>query len=42
VRRSRNPLEVAGLYRHFVDVVWIFVFPLLYLVTSWTSRESRF
>ncbi len=26
------PLEVAGLYWHFVDVVWIFLFPLLYLV----------
>ena len=27
-----NPIEVAGLYWHFVDVVWIFLFPLLYLV----------
>jgi cytochrome c oxidase subunit 3 len=26
------PLEVAGLYWHFVDIVWIFLFPLLYLV----------
>ena len=25
-------LEVAGLYWHFVDVVWIFLYPLLYLV----------
>lgn len=25
-------LELAGLYWHFVDVVWIFLFPLLYLV----------
>ena len=24
-------VEVAGLYWHFVDVVWIFLFPLLYL-----------
>ena len=24
--------EVTGLYWHFVDVVWIFVFPLLYLI----------
>jgi heme/copper-type cytochrome/quinol oxidase subunit 3 len=24
-------LELAGLYWHFVDVVWIFLFPLLYL-----------
>ena len=27
-----GPIEVAGLYWHFVDVVWIFVFPLLYLL----------
>jgi cytochrome c oxidase subunit 3 len=25
-------VEVAGLYWHFVDIVWIFLFPLLYLV----------
>ncbi|MDB6146973.1 MAG: cytochrome c oxidase subunit [Spartobacteria bacterium] len=24
-------IEVAGLYWHFVDIVWIFLFPLLYL-----------
>ena len=27
-----NPIEVAGLYWHFVDIVWIFLFPLLYLL----------
>jgi len=27
-----TPIEVAGLYWHFVDIVWIFLFPLLYLV----------
>jgi cytochrome c oxidase subunit 3 len=26
------PVEVAGLYWHFVDIVWIFLFPLLYLI----------
>jgi cytochrome c oxidase subunit III len=26
-----TPVEVAGLYWHFVDVVWIFLFPLMYL-----------
>jgi cytochrome c oxidase subunit 3 len=26
------PVEVAGLYWHFVDIVWIFLFPLLYLL----------
>ncbi len=27
-----NPIEVTGLYWHFVDIVWIFLFPLLYLL----------
>ena len=27
-----NPVEITGLYWHFVDIVWIFLFPLLYLV----------
>jgi len=27
-----TPVEVAGLYWHFVDIVWVFLFPLLYLV----------
>src|SRR5689334_197991 len=27
-----NPVEVAGLYWHFVDIVWIFLLPVLYLV----------
>jgi cytochrome c oxidase subunit III len=26
------PVEMSGLYWHFVDIVWIFLFPLLYLV----------
>jgi cytochrome c oxidase subunit 3 len=26
-----NPLECMGLYWHFVDIVWIFLLPLLYL-----------
>jgi cytochrome c oxidase subunit III len=26
------PVEMTGLYWHFVDIVWIFLFPLLYLV----------
>jgi cytochrome c oxidase subunit 3 len=26
------PIEVFGLYWHFVDIVWIFLFPLLYLI----------
>jgi cytochrome c oxidase subunit 3 len=27
-----SPVEVSGLYWHFVDVVWIFLLPLLYLI----------
>ena len=27
-----NPVENFGLYWHFVDIVWIFLFPLLYLI----------
>lgn len=27
-----NPVECFGLYWHFVDIVWIFLFPLLYLL----------
>jgi len=26
------PIEMTGLYWHFVDIVWVFLFPLLYLV----------
>lgn len=26
------PVEIAGLYWHFVDIVWIFLFPALYLI----------
>jgi cytochrome c oxidase subunit 3 len=27
-----QPVELFGLYWHFVDVVWVFLFPLLYLI----------
>ena len=27
-----TPVELGGLYWHFVDIVWIFLYPLLYLV----------
>lgn len=27
-----TPVEVSGLYWHFVDIIWIFLFPLFYLV----------
>lgn len=31
-----TPVEMSGLYWHFVDIVWIFLFPLLYLVERHT------
>ena len=30
--RYFTPVELIGLYWHFVDIVWVFLFPLLYLV----------
>lgn len=30
--RYYTPLEVAGLYWAFVDIVWVFLYPLLYLI----------
>jgi cytochrome c oxidase subunit 3 len=27
------PLENSGLYWHLVDIIWIFLFPLFYLIT---------
>jgi len=28
-----TPIDLIGLYWHFVDIVWIFLFPLLYLIS---------
>jgi cytochrome c oxidase subunit 3 len=27
------PTEMVGLYWHFVDIVWIFLFPMMYLIS---------
>ena len=27
-----SPVEISGLYWHFVDIIWIFLYPLLYLI----------
>ncbi|RYG61077.1 hypothetical protein EON80_24200, partial [bacterium] len=27
-----QPVEILGLYWHFVDIVWVFLYPLLYLI----------
>jgi cytochrome c oxidase subunit 3 len=32
VRNDYIPTELIGLYWHFVDLVWIFLFPLFYLM----------
>jgi cytochrome c oxidase subunit III len=29
-----QPVELLGLYWHFVDIVWVFLFPLLYLIAG--------
>jgi cytochrome c oxidase subunit III len=31
-------LKVTGMYWHFVDVVWVFVFPTLYLVPNFLAK----
>jgi cytochrome c oxidase subunit 3 len=31
--RYHIPMEISGLYWHFVDIVWVFLFPLFYLVS---------
>ncbi len=27
-----TPVDLAGLYWHLVDLIWIYLFPLLYLI----------
>jgi cytochrome c oxidase subunit 3 len=31
-REYHHPVEIVGLYWHFVDTVWVFLFPVLYLL----------
>ena len=33
IKKLNDDVEVAGLYWHFVDLVWMFVFPLIYLLS---------
>jgi len=33
-----TPVDVGGLYWHFVDIIWIFLFPLLYLIDRHLGR----
>ena len=32
VNGDQTTLEHFGLYWHFVDIVWVFLFPLFYLI----------
>lgn len=32
-----TPVEMSGLYWHFVDIIWIFLFPLLYLIQRYAA-----
>jgi cytochrome c oxidase subunit III len=34
-----TPVDVSGLYWHFVDVIWIWLFPLLYLIDRHTPGK---
>ena len=36
-----SPIDVTGLYWHFVDIVWIFLLPLLYLMGTHTLGGGR-
>lgn len=29
-----QPIEIVGLYWHFVDIVWVFLFPMMYLIAG--------
>jgi cytochrome c oxidase subunit 3 len=32
-----TPVEMTGLYWHFVDIIWIFLYPLLYLIQRYAA-----
>jgi cytochrome c oxidase subunit III len=37
-----SPVDVTGLYWHFVDTVWIFLLPMLYLLGTHTMKDFHF
>jgi cytochrome c oxidase subunit 3 len=37
-----SPVDVTGLYWHFVDTVWIFLLPMLYLLGTHTAADIHF
>jgi cytochrome c oxidase subunit 3 len=32
-----TPVEIAGLYWHFVDIVWVFLYPMFYLLERYAA-----
>ncbi len=40
-RYNADDLEITGLYWHFVDLVWMFVVPLVYLLNLATEIETE-
>jgi len=40
-KNYNSPVEISGLYWHFVDIVWIFLFPLLYLTGAHLSAGGH-
>jgi cytochrome c oxidase subunit 3 len=37
-----SPVDVTALYWHFVDIVWIFLLPMLYLLGTHTAADFHF
>lgn len=37
-----SPVDITGLYWHFVDVVWLFLLPMLYLLGTHTAKDFHF
>jgi cytochrome c oxidase subunit 3 len=41
-RHYYSPVDVTALYWHFVDTVWIFLLPMLYLLGTHTAKDFHF
>jgi len=41
LRGNDQPVEILGLYWHLVDIIWIFLFPLLYLIGGWPGMHHH-
>jgi len=40
-QKSAMTVELVGLYWHFVDIVWIVIFTVVYLIPSGTPPGAR-